>query len=159
MPAAEAPPASPLTEAARTAPARVRTLALLLLAAPLAAFAPTPAGQGRTAPAGYVYYGDAELGQAWSTKNFDNLTRSDTPAFRGTESADLSIRVGDVLRARHAVNVRDRPWLTQPEEPRVVGRLRAGERVVVREIHWVGLSPGLQRSAFWIGFDRAGSGS
>lgn len=113
------------------------------------------AQQGRSAPAtGYVYYGDATLGQPWSTKNFENLTRSDSPAFRGTSFADLSFQVGDTLRARSAVNVRAAPWVQQPDEPRVVGRLRAGERIVVRDIHWVGLEPGLRRSAFWIEYER-----
>lgn len=130
--------------------ARRLPIVLLLAAAALAAL-PGPSSAQQT---GYVYYGDASLGQPWSTKNFDNLSRSDSPAFRGTSFADLSFQVGDTLRARSAVNVRARPWLTQPEEPPVVGRLRAGERIVIRDIHWVGLGPGLQRSAFWIEYER-----
>jgi hypothetical protein len=130
-----------------------------VLAAIAAAFpllpGPGVAQQGRSAPAtGFVYVGDATLGQPWSTRNFDNLSRSDTPVFRGTDFADLSLQVGDTLRARSAVNVRARPWATQPEEPPVVGTLPAGTRVVVRDVHWVGLAPGLRRSAFWIEFER-----
>ncbi|HEV2146110.1 MAG TPA: hypothetical protein VGR37_01700 [Longimicrobiaceae bacterium] len=135
----------------------LRRLAPLVAAFALAAFPGLASAQARSAPAtGYVYYGDAALGQPWSTKNFDNLSRSDAPAFRGTGFADLSFQVGDTLRARSAVNVRARPWAVQSEEPPIVGRLPAGTRVVIRDIHWIGLAPGLQRSAFWIEYDRVG---
>ena len=139
-----------------TASLSPRLLPIVLLVAALAGFPGlASAQQGRGSPAsGFVYYGDATQGQPWSTKYFDNLSRSDSPPFRGTSFADLAFQVGDTLRARNAVNVRARPWLTQPEEPAVVGRLRAGDRIVIRDIHWVGLGPGLQRSAFWIEYER-----
>lgn len=128
----------------------LRGTLLVAAAAVLAALPGAASAQAR----GFVYYGDAALGQPWSTRNFDNLSRGDATAFRGTSFADLGFQVGDTLRARTAVNVRARPWTTQGEEPPVVGTLRSGTRVVIRDIHWVGLGPGLQRSAFWIEYER-----
>jgi hypothetical protein len=143
----------------RTARRRSRlALVALALALPLAAGAsagfvaeppPSPAS-------GYVYYGDAAAGGGWGAKNFDNLSHADVPAYRNDasgEPGEFGIREGDLLRARGLVNVRARPWTVRDQEPPVVGTLRPGERVVVRDIQPVGLTAHFGRMAFWIRYE------
>jgi hypothetical protein len=113
--------------------------------------------RGGQRPQGYVYFGAATVGEPWSTRFFDNLTTADEVAFRQEAFEHLSLKVGDVVRARHAVSVRAAPWTQEPNPPRVIGHLRAGERIVVREIHWVPLTEDRRRAVFWIGFVREGA--
>ena len=100
---------------------------------------------------GWVYCGAVEGGR-WTTRNFDNLTRPTQRGGSAGEPAD-AVREGDLLRARGPVNVRGRPWTVQATEPPVIGALRPGERIVVRDIQPVGLSAEFRRVGFWIRYE------
>lgn len=142
-----------------SAAARLARLALVAAALPLAAASSGFVAEPPPSPAtGYVYYGEAPPGGAWTVKNFDNLTRADAPVFqasgpRPNPAVEIAIQAGDVLRARGVVNVRERPWEKRAEEPAVIGSLRPGERVVIREIRPVWLGTEYQRMGFWIRYE------
>jgi hypothetical protein len=138
-------------------PSRAVPLFLLSILLPSPHLSAQAEGLPGRPPEGYVYFGAATAGEPWSTRFFDNVTRGDEIAFRSEAFEDLSLKVGDVLRARHAVSVRAAPWTQEPSPPRVIGHLRGGERIVVREIHWVPLTVDRRRAVFWVGFDREGA--
>ncbi|HSU16991.1 hypothetical protein [Longimicrobium sp.] len=146
----------PRTPRARRSTARGLIAVALSLAA--GASAGFRAGPQPSPSSGYAYYGEAPPGGAWTAKNFDDLTRSDVPAYRTSgppldPDVEMAIREGDRLRARGVVNVRDRPWEKRHDEPAVIGSLRPGEQVVIREVRAVWLGSEHRRMAFWVRYE------